>query len=122
MADCVVGSVYTKSAILFTGQILPGGPIPVKKLDIFLSLARVTVELSTDKATEASAAIEERVSDIELPTGVSYDVGGVTEQIQESFTQLGLAMLAAIAIVAITSATAPAWLISVAPRCSRTRA
>ncbi|WP_047795814.1 efflux RND transporter permease subunit [Exiguobacterium sp. JLM-2] len=62
-------------------------------------LAQVSVELSTDKATEASAAIEERVSEIELPSGVSYDVGGVTEQIQESFTQLGLAMLAAIAIV-----------------------
>ncbi|WP_214742567.1 efflux RND transporter permease subunit [Exiguobacterium sp. s48] len=62
-------------------------------------LAQVSVELSTDKATEASTAIEERVSDIELPSGVSYDVGGVTEQIQESFTQLGLAMLAAIAIV-----------------------
>ncbi|WP_026824599.1 efflux RND transporter permease subunit [Exiguobacterium marinum] len=62
-------------------------------------LAQVSVELSTDKATEASAAIEERVSDIELPSGVTYDVGGVTEQIQESFTQLGLAMLAAIAIV-----------------------
>lgn len=62
-------------------------------------LAQVNVELSTDKATEASAAIEERVSEIELPSGVSYDVGGVTEQIQESFTQLGLAMLAAIAIV-----------------------
>lgn len=62
-------------------------------------LAQVNVELSTDKATEASAAIEERVSEIKLPSGVSYDVGGVTEQIQESFTQLGLAMLAAIAIV-----------------------
>ncbi|WDH76075.1 efflux RND transporter permease subunit [Exiguobacterium marinum] len=62
-------------------------------------LAQVSVELSTDKATEASAAIEERVSEIELPSGVTYDVGGVTEQIQESFTQLGLAMLAAIAIV-----------------------
>lgn len=62
-------------------------------------VAQVSVELSTDKATEASAAIEERVSEIELPSGVSYDVGGVTEQIQESFTQLGLAMLAAIAIV-----------------------
>lgn len=62
-------------------------------------LAQVSVDLSTDKATEASAAIEERVSEIELPSGVSYDVGGVTEQIQESFTQLGLAMLAAIAIV-----------------------
>ena len=55
-------------------------------------LAQISVELSTDKATEASAAIEERVSEIELPSGVSYEI-------QESFTQLGLAMLAAIAIV-----------------------
>ena len=62
-------------------------------------LARISVDLKTDKATEASAAIEERVSDLDLPSGVSYDVGGVTEQIQESFTQLGLAMLAAVAIV-----------------------
>lgn len=62
-------------------------------------LARVNVELNTDKATEASAAIEERVAAIDLPSGVSYDIGGVTEQIQESFTQLGLAMLAAVAIV-----------------------
>lgn len=62
-------------------------------------VATVTAELKTDKATEASQAIEKSVKTIDRPTGVSYEQGGVTEQIQESFTQLGLAMAAAVAIV-----------------------
>ncbi|KNH33808.1 efflux RND transporter permease subunit [Exiguobacterium acetylicum] len=62
-------------------------------------VATVTAELKTDKATEASQAIEKSVKNIDRPTGVSYEQGGVTEQIQESFTQLGLAMAAAVAIV-----------------------
>jgi len=91
-------------------------PLGVRKLSDFVSVetgttpdtlkerdgklvATVTAELKTDKATEASQAIEKAVKKIELPAGVSYDQGGVTEQIQESFTQLGLAMAAAVAIV-----------------------
>ncbi|WP_114572137.1 efflux RND transporter permease subunit [Exiguobacterium flavidum] len=91
-------------------------PLGVRKLSDFVSVetgttpdtlkerdgklvSTVTAELKTDKATEASQAIEKAVKKIELPTGVSYDQGGVTEQIQESFTQLGLAMAAAVAIV-----------------------
>ncbi|WP_214845935.1 MULTISPECIES: efflux RND transporter permease subunit [unclassified Exiguobacterium] len=91
-------------------------PLGVKKLSDFVSVkkgttpdslnerdgklvATVTAELKTDKATEASQAIDDAVKTIDLPTGVSYKVGGVTEQIQESFTQLGLAMAAAVAIV-----------------------
>ncbi|RJO99041.1 efflux RND transporter permease subunit [Exiguobacterium sp. RIT452] len=91
-------------------------PLGVRKLSEFVSVkkgttpdslserdgklvATVTAELKTDKATEASQAIDKTVKKIALPTGVSYDAGGVTEQIQESFTQLGLAMAAAVAIV-----------------------
>lgn len=91
-------------------------PLGVRKLSEFVSVkkgttpdslserdgklvATVTAELKTDKATEASQAIDKTVKKIDLPTGVSYDAGGVTEQIQESFTQLGLAMAAAVAIV-----------------------
>ncbi|MGA9233005.1 MAG: efflux RND transporter permease subunit [Exiguobacterium oxidotolerans] len=91
-------------------------PLGVKKLSDFVSAKKgttpdslnerdgklvttVTAELKTDKATEASQAIDDAVKTIDLPTGVSYKVGGVTEQIQESFTQLGLAMAAAVAIV-----------------------
>jgi HAE1 family hydrophobic/amphiphilic exporter-1 len=62
-------------------------------------VATVTAELKTDKATEASQAIEKSVKNIDRPTGVSYEQGGVTEQIQESFTQLCLAMAAAVTIV-----------------------
>ena len=36
---------------------------------------------------------------MDLPSGVDVSMGGVTKDIQESFKQLGLAMLAAIAIV-----------------------
>ncbi len=91
-------------------------PLGVRKLSDFVSVkkgttpdslserdgklvATVTAELKTDKATEASQAIDKTVKKINLPTGVSYKAGGVTEQIQESFTQLGLAMAAAVAIV-----------------------
>ena len=62
-------------------------------------LSTISVELKTDKVTEASAAIEDRVKDLELPSGVTYSTGGVTEQITESFTQLGIAIAAAVAIV-----------------------
>ena len=36
---------------------------------------------------------------LDLPDGVSYRIGGVSQQQQESFAQLGLAMLVAIAVV-----------------------
>ncbi|PLR66055.1 efflux RND transporter permease subunit [Bacillus sp. UMB0893] len=60
---------------------------------------QVSGELTTDDVAKASADVQEKVNGIDLPSGVDIDTGGVTEDIQESFTQLGLAMLAAIAIV-----------------------
>lgn len=46
-----------------------------------------------------SNEVEKEIDNLDLPEGVSVEFGGVTEQINESFTQLGLAMLAAVAIV-----------------------
>ncbi|TDL78559.1 efflux RND transporter permease subunit [Peribacillus frigoritolerans] len=60
---------------------------------------QVSGELTTDDVAKASAEVQKKVDDLDLPSGVDIDTGGVTEDIQESFTQLGLAMLAAIAIV-----------------------
>jgi HAE1 family hydrophobic/amphiphilic exporter-1 len=60
---------------------------------------QVSGELTTDDVAKASSEVQKKVEDLDLPTGVDIDTGGVTEDIQESFTQLGLAMLAAIAIV-----------------------
>lgn len=61
--------------------------------------ASLSAEVISNNASEITAEIDGLIEDIDLPAGVSIDHGGVTEQINESFTQLGLAMLAAIAIV-----------------------
>ncbi|TWT04959.1 efflux RND transporter permease subunit [Planomicrobium sp. CPCC 101079] len=61
--------------------------------------ASLSAEVIGNNAAEISANLDEKVSELDLPSGVTIDHGGVTEQINESFTQLGLAMLAAIAIV-----------------------
>lgn len=60
---------------------------------------QVSGELTTDDVAKASADVQEKVNEIDVPSGVDIETGGVTEDIQESFTQLGLAMLAAVAIV-----------------------
>jgi hydrophobic/amphiphilic exporter-1 (mainly G- bacteria), HAE1 family len=61
--------------------------------------AQVSGELKTDDVSKASQDIQKEIEELDLPAGINVDMGGVTEDIQESFTQLGLAMLAAIAIV-----------------------
>ncbi|WP_374055598.1 efflux RND transporter permease subunit [Rossellomorea sp. FM04394] len=61
--------------------------------------AQVSGELKSDDVSKASQAIHKEIEELDLPAGINVDMGGVTEDIQESFTQLGLAMLAAIAIV-----------------------
>ncbi|EIJ80568.1 acriflavin resistance protein [Bacillus methanolicus PB1] len=61
--------------------------------------AEVSAELTTDDVAKASAKLQKNVDKIDLPSNVEISMGGVTEDIQETFTQLGLAMLAAIAIV-----------------------
>ncbi|MFZ3578389.1 efflux RND transporter permease subunit [Virgibacillus sp. DJP39] len=61
--------------------------------------ASLNAEVTTNDVAAVSAEVEEKVNKLELPDGVNVEFGGVTEQISESFTQLGLAMLAAVAIV-----------------------
>ena len=61
--------------------------------------ASLSAEVLGNNAAEITTEIDAEVAELDLPAGVSIDHGGVTEQINESFSQLGLAMLAAIAIV-----------------------
>ncbi|MGM9988562.1 MAG: efflux RND transporter permease subunit [Bacillaceae bacterium] len=61
--------------------------------------ASVSGELKTDNVSEVAANVQKDVDKIKLPSNIEIDTGGITEDINESFTQLGLAMLAAIAIV-----------------------
>lgn len=61
--------------------------------------AEVSAEIKTKDVSKATADIQKEIDDLELPNGVEVEFGGVSEDINESFSQLGLAMLAAIAIV-----------------------
>ncbi|PZU37546.1 MAG: hydrogenase expression protein, partial [Microbacterium sp.] len=63
--------------------------------------SRVTVTPSTDDLNAASAAVTAALADLDLPTGADAEVGGVISQQTDAFTQLGIALLAAILIVYI---------------------
>lgn len=61
--------------------------------------ATVSGTVIGDDISKVSSELDKKLNDIDLPKGVTMDVAGVTADMQETFTQLGVAMLAAIAIV-----------------------
>ena len=61
--------------------------------------ATITVPPSSDDLTVATASVQQAIDAAELPEGASADIGGVATEQQDSFTQLGIAMLAAILII-----------------------
>ena len=61
--------------------------------------ATVTVTPSTDDLTAASTTIDEALKNADLPEAADASIGGVLSQQDTAFSQLGLAMLAAILIV-----------------------
>ena len=61
--------------------------------------ATVSGTVIGDDISKVSSELDKKLDDIDLPKGVTMDVAGVTADMQETFTQLGVAMLAAIAIV-----------------------
>ena len=61
--------------------------------------ASLTADVKSKDVAAISSSVVKKISDLDLPSGVKVDFGGVTEQINESFSQLGIAMLAAVAIV-----------------------
>jgi HAE1 family hydrophobic/amphiphilic exporter-1 len=63
--------------------------------------ATVSVTPNGDDVGTASAAVAEAVADVDLPAGATAELGGVTSQQEDAFTQLGLALLIAILIVYI---------------------
>ena len=61
--------------------------------------ATVTVPPASDDLTVATVSVAAALDAVDLPAGASAEVGGVASQQADSFSQLGLAMLAAILIV-----------------------
>lgn len=89
------------------------GPVPlvsiasVEEVDVPVSItasngqrtARVSVTPSGANLGALSTEVQSRLKTVQLPPGVTAEIGGATTQQAESFGQLGLALLAAIAIV-----------------------
>ncbi|MFC5987543.1 efflux RND transporter permease subunit [Marinicrinis lubricantis] len=61
--------------------------------------ATVSGTIKGDDISAVTSEIDAAIDDLELPKGVTTGVGGVAADMAETFTQLGIAMLAAIAIV-----------------------
>ena len=76
------------------------GPVQVSRMDGVRSVTVTGTPVGQDLGA-ASAALEQRLADLDLPAGASYQVAGIAEDQREAFSQLGLALLAAIAIVFI---------------------
>lgn len=61
--------------------------------------ATVSGTILDDDITKATSEVDEAIDKLDLPKGVTVAVAGAAADMTETFTQLGLAMLAAIAIV-----------------------
>ncbi|WP_155592131.1 efflux RND transporter permease subunit [Lysinibacillus cavernae] len=61
--------------------------------------ATVSGTIIGDDISKATAAADKKIDKLDLPKGVTTGVAGVAADMQETFTKLGIAMLAAIAIV-----------------------
>ncbi|MBS4201111.1 efflux RND transporter permease subunit [Bacillus sp. FJAT-49732] len=61
--------------------------------------ASVSGTVIGNDVSKASSEVDKAIDKLDLPKGVTMDVAGVAADMAETFTQLGVAMLAAIAIV-----------------------
>lgn len=61
--------------------------------------ATVSGTISEDDISKATSAADKKIDKLDLPKGVTTGVAGVAADMAETFTKLGVAMLAAIAIV-----------------------
>ncbi|GAA0736486.1 efflux RND transporter permease subunit [Dactylosporangium roseum] len=76
------------------------GPVAITRIDGHRS-ASVTGRSTSDNLGDVSTELQRKLDALSLPAGATVTLGGVTQDQQEAFGQLGLAMLAAIAIVFI---------------------
>jgi hydrophobic/amphiphilic exporter-1 (mainly G- bacteria), HAE1 family len=74
------------------------GPVEITRIDGERS-ATVTGTATGSNVGAATAALTERLDGLDLPPGATYQIGGVSADQAEAFADLGMAVLAAIAIV-----------------------
>jgi HAE1 family hydrophobic/amphiphilic exporter-1 len=89
------------------GPATLGSIAAVEQVDVPVSItssngqrtAKVSVTPSGSNLGAVNTEVQKRLTSVQLPPGVTAELGGATTQQAESFQQLGLALLAAIAIV-----------------------
>ncbi|KOV98321.1 hydrogenase expression protein [Streptomyces sp. NRRL B-1140] len=74
------------------------GPVSMTRID-GQRAATITAKPTGDNTGAVSAQLQSKVDALKLPDGATASIGGVSEDQDEAFANLGLAMLAAIAIV-----------------------
>ncbi|MET9291809.1 efflux RND transporter permease subunit [Streptomyces sp. NPDC003077] len=74
------------------------GPVKTTRIDGARS-ATVTAKPVGDNTGAVSADLQKKIKALKLPEGATAHIGGVTQDQDKAFSSLGLAMLAAIAIV-----------------------
>ncbi|WAZ21219.1 efflux RND transporter permease subunit [Streptomyces cinnabarinus] len=77
---------------------LVDGPVSMTRID-GQRAATVTAKPTGENTGAVSADLQSKIDGLDLPAGATASIGGVSEDQDEAFANLGLAMLAAIAIV-----------------------
>ncbi|GGT55374.1 hydrogenase expression protein [Streptomyces kurssanovii] len=78
-------------------KLVPG-PVSMTRIDGSRA-ATITAKPTGDNTGAVSTALQSKINALDLPEGATASIGGVSEDQEEAFLNLGLAMLAAIAIV-----------------------
>jgi HAE1 family hydrophobic/amphiphilic exporter-1 len=77
---------------------LVDGPVSMTRID-GQRAATITAKPTGDNTGAVSTKLQSEINALKLPDGATASIGGVSEDQDEAFANLGLAMLAAIAIV-----------------------
>ncbi|MEE1792546.1 efflux RND transporter permease subunit [Streptomyces sp. BE308] len=78
-------------------KLVPG-PVSMTRIDGQRS-ATITAKPTGDNTGAVSTSLQSKIDSLDLPEGATATIGGVSEDQNDAFMKLGLAMLAAIAIV-----------------------
>jgi HAE1 family hydrophobic/amphiphilic exporter-1 len=77
---------------------LVDGPVSMTRID-GRRAATITAKPTGDNTGAVSTTLQSKIKALKLPAGATAEIGGVTSDQNDAFKNLGLAMLAAIAIV-----------------------
>jgi multidrug efflux pump subunit AcrB len=95
LKDLSLGSV--KLGRIAEVKLVPG-PVSMTRID-GARAATITARPTGDNTGAVSASLQSKIDALDLPVGATASIGGVSQDQDDAFAKLGLAMLAAIAIV-----------------------